>query len=280
MNNLIKRILVGLIGIPLILGLLWLGGWWFSALVVVISALALHEFYVLGDAKHAHANWLLGIGFGVALQAHIAALLLAPDIVWQPTEVVCIGFMVVLLIVELFRNRENPVLNVAATVLGILYVSVPMTTLIALRQMSVNVDGSAMPVGWTLVLVMFIGIWVCDSAAYFVGMRFGKHKLFPRVSPGKSWEGAIAGFIVSCTTVVGLMLWLMPWATALSALGAGVIIATTGQLGDLVESLFKRDAGVKDSSALIPGHGGFLDRFDSIILAAPALYVYLTIITQ
>lgn len=120
-----------------------------------------------------------------------------------------------------------------------------------------------------------VSIWICDSAAFFLGTAFGKHKLFPRVSPNKSWEGAIAGFIFAIITMITAKALLLNELTLIDSLIVGIIVGSIGQLGDLVESLFKRDAGVKDSSALIPGHGGILDRFDSLLLTAPAVYIYL-----
>ena len=125
---------------------------------------------------------------------------------------------------------------------------------------------------------MFASIWICDSAAYYGGTALGKHKLFLRVSPYKSWEGALFGFVFSVLTMVTakfIVLDFLDWNTIIAL---GVIIGIIGQLGDLVESLFKRDAQVKDSSNIIPGHGGVFDRFDSLLLTAPVIYLYLTYI--
>jgi phosphatidate cytidylyltransferase len=118
-------------------------------------------------------------------------------------------------------------------------------------------------------------IWVCDSAAYYIGSAFGKHKLFPRVSPNKSWEGAIAGFIFAVVTAVAAKYLLLDYLRTDQAVILGIIVGIFGQLGDLFESLLKRDAGVKDSSNLIPGHGGVLDRFDSLLVVSPLVYLYL-----
>jgi phosphatidate cytidylyltransferase len=128
--------------------------------------------------------------------------------------------------------------------------------------------------GYTVISI-FAMIWICDSAAYYGGMLTGKHKLFPRVSPKKSWEGAIFGFIFAILSAVGAKMLVLPYLTIGEAVVIGFIVGTIGQLGDLVESLVKRDAGVKDSSDLIPGHGGVFDRFDSLLLVAPIVYLYL-----
>jgi len=119
---------------------------------------------------------------------------------------------------------------------------------------------------------------MCDSAAYFTGLAIGKHKLFPRVSPKKTWEGAIGGGIGAVLVVVALFHWLMPLVPTIHGIAVGIIIAVFGPIGDLAESWLKRDAVVKDSSHLIPGHGGLLDRFDSMLFVAPLVTVYLVLI--
>ena len=110
-----------------------------------------------------------------------------------------------------------------------------------------------------------------------MGTAFGKHKLFPRVSPNKSWEGAIAGFVFAIITMIAAKATVIDLLTLYDAVIIGIIVGIIGQMGDLVESLVKRDAGVKDSSAIIPGHGGIFDRFDSLLLTAPVVYLYLSI---
>jgi phosphatidate cytidylyltransferase len=124
---------------------------------------------------------------------------------------------------------------------------------------------------------VFATIWICDSAAYYIGTAFGKHKLFPRVSPKKSWEGAIAGFVFAILAMViskNIIIDFLSWN---SVIGIGMIVGILGQVGDLIESLFKRDSGVKDSSNLIPGHGGIFDRFDSLIFSSPFILILLKI---
>ena len=122
---------------------------------------------------------------------------------------------------------------------------------------------------------IFAMIWICDSAAFHVGSALGKHKLFPRVSPQKSWEGAVAGLIAAILVALAAKYLVLTFLPVTSAIVLGAIVGTIGQLGDLTESLLKRDAGVKDSSTLIPGHGGVFDRFDSLLLVAPCAYLYL-----
>jgi len=124
-------------------------------------------------------------------------------------------------------------------------------------------------------LLPFMLVWSCDTAAYAVGRAFGRTKLMPSVSPGKSLEGAIAGLLASIGGALLARLWFAHYLTALDAVVLGALVGVFGQLGDLVESLLKRDAELKDTSTLIPGHGGVLDRFDSLLFAAPIVYYYL-----
>ncbi|MFB3056342.1 MAG: phosphatidate cytidylyltransferase, partial [Ignavibacteriaceae bacterium] len=126
-----------------------------------------------------------------------------------------------------------------------------------------------------LIISIFASIWICDSAAFFGGTSLGKHKLFPRVSPNKSWEGAIFGLLFAVIAMVISKVIIIDFLSWLDVIIIGIIVGIIGQIGDLIESLFKRDAGVKDSSALIPGHGGIFDRFDSLLYSAPAVFLYI-----
>jgi phosphatidate cytidylyltransferase len=121
-------------------------------------------------------------------------------------------------------------------------------------------------------------IWICDTAAFHFGVALGKHKLFPRVSPNKSWEGSIFGFIFAIATAVAAKYIVLDYLSLPQSVVIGCIVGIFGQLGDLIESLLKRDAGVKDSSHIIPGHGGAFDRFDSLLLTAPLVYLYIDFI--
>lgn len=281
MNNLQLRIIVAAVGIPLVFGVIWLGGWWFACVVFLLSAVALHEYYTLASAKGVQPNVMLGMLFGLVIQVSVAIAFI------QASVFTVFGFVNLTLLfvgigalgtlaVELFRAKEHAFLNTAVTITGVVYVSLSMTSLIVLRNLHWHlVAGTISDYGAALLITLLCSIWACDSAAYFVGLAVGRHKLFPRVSPGKSWEGAVAGFVF-CTLAFWLLsLALMPNLPMAIALGAGAIVGVVGQIGDLAESLLKRDAGVKDSSTLIPGHGGALDRFDSILFAGPVLLLYL-----
>ncbi|RLD25690.1 MAG: phosphatidate cytidylyltransferase [Bacteroidetes bacterium] len=174
-------------------------------------------------------------------------------------------------IVELFRNLKNPMANIAYSILPSTYLGIPLAALIAIAWH----DGVYNPY---LVLGLFIVIWVYDTGAYLLGTMFGKHKLFERISPKKTWEGAIGGGIVAVLTATFVLGHYIPHLSAIQWLIASVLIVVFGTFGDLMESMLKRSAGVKDSGNILPGHGGILDRFDSAFTASVVFWLYLQFI--
>lgn len=190
--------------------------------------------------------------------------------------------IIYLFIAELYLKNENPIMNWAYTMLGQMYIALPISMINVLAfQRDAN---GQMTIDMLLPLSIFIFLWTNDTGAYCSGSLFGKHKLFPRISPAKSWEGSIGGGILvvivaaligySTTNESGVnMLTIPQW------IGLGIVVAVFGTWGDLVESLFKRTLGVKDSGNILPGHGGMLDRFDSSLMAIPAAVVYLYALT-
>jgi phosphatidate cytidylyltransferase len=205
--------------------------------------------------------------------------------------VVLLVFLLLVLLIELFRTKGSPTLNAATTVFGVAVISLFFGTLISIRELfpygfpvpkffqvgfadEVQMNTITRWGGYTIVS-LFATIWMCDTAAYFGGLTFGRHRLFERVSPKKSWEGAIFGFVAALLTMLAARALVLDYLRVQDALVIGGIVGVFGQIGDLVESRFKRDAGVKDSSALIPGHGGIYDRFDSLVFVAPIVYLYI-----
>lgn len=283
MTNLMKRILVGAVGIPVAVGTIYMGGWVFAIGVIVITSLALREFYTLAESKAASPNVPLGIAWSILLQITIAKAAESPDL--MGLGMFAIGVLLFItgtlatLTAELFRARENALLNTALTVFGVAFITTCMSGLLMLRAAKDDMLAGAWgDAGATLILIMFVAVWTCDSAAYFVGVNLGKHKLFPRVSPKKSWEGAIAGLLASVIVFIGLCTWLMPSFGLFNAAACGLIAGIFGQIGDLVESLLKRDAIVKDSGGILPGHGGIFDRFDSMLFVAPLVMIYIALL--
>ncbi len=272
--------MVGAIGIPAAVGIVYVGGWTFAAAVVLLTVLALREFYMLAESKHASPNIGLGIGWSITLQGVISWQVLQGAGGWGAysaavsAAVLLLFGSLVTLAVEIFRGKENALLNTAITVFGVAYITLALSSLLLLRCcVTREMDGLWSDGGASLVLALFASVWAADSAAYFAGVQFGRHKLLPRVSPKKSWEGAIAGFVASVAVFMWFASTLLPGVDLLLAAVCGAVVGIVGPLGDLAESLLKRDAVVKDSGGILPGHGGVFDRFDSLLFAAPALLV-------
>jgi phosphatidate cytidylyltransferase len=310
LKNLTARILVALVAVPIIIWLTMLGGYFFFLLITVISSFALYEFYGLAEAKGAAPLKTLGLTAGIVVNTVFIYERFQVDIYkflidnfgthiplfsqYQLLTVVLLKFLLLTMFIELFRTKGLPTINIAATILGVLIISLCFGTLILLREVfpygfpihkfyptgmtddqqlkQINLWG-----GFTVVAI-FATIWICDTAAYFGGKTFGKHKLFVKVSPNKTWEGAVFGFIFSILTMLTAKIVVISYLSFQHAIVIGALVGIFGQIGDLIESRFKRDAGVKDSSSIIPGHGGVYDRFDSLIYVSPIVYLYIDFI--
>jgi phosphatidate cytidylyltransferase len=260
---LLTRVIAALIFAPALLALTWLGGWYLALACVVIAALALGEFVSLTQSDTYSRVVTVALGLVVAF----VTLGVAPELgrVLVPTLVMT-G-----LLASLFRPEPltASVSRGALVVLGALYGGGLITYLARLRELEQ---------GLSLSLLALFCTWGADTGAYFAGRAFGRHKLYPKISPGKTVEGGLGGvvaaiavaFVVDRVFASGLAVW------ALASVGA--IAAVLGALGDLAESMIKRAVGAKDSSRLIPGHGGVLDRFDSVMFVAPAVYAFVTLV--
>jgi len=264
-----KRLLVAIVAIPVFFGCIWLGGWWFFGLVAVLTVIGIHEMNSLSVKKGASPQeWLSS---GVAML--ICVLFYTGNQFLLPTLLV--ATILAILVLEMFRVTGSASLNVGATMWSIGYVALPMACLLLLRNGPYPNPDS----GVQLICLVLGSIWACDSLAYYSGKMFGRHKLFERVSPRKTWEGAIGGLVGGIAGVLLIRYFFLEADQSFilnsnQTVVVGIIGGTLGQLGDLAESWLKRDAGVKDSSSIIPGHGGVLDRFDSLLFVAPATYVY------
>ncbi|MEL6612527.1 MAG: phosphatidate cytidylyltransferase [Bacteroidota bacterium] len=271
MSNLTLRVLTALVAAPLVLGAVWLGGWVFGAVTVVAAVLAQLEVMQMAEARgEVQPNrWL-----GGALGALAAAWPLVP----YATDVLVVGLLV-LLVAELKRRTVRPLENVAVTSFSVFYPAGLFGFLVALRE------GPDDPVlGFWLAASVFLMVWAADSLAYFTGKTWSSfaktHPLFPRVSPKKTWEGSLGGFLGAVAAIAILKTWAVPVLSWLDVAVLGFIAGALSQLGDLAESLFKRAAGVKDSAGYLPGHGGLMDRFDALLVAAPLIYLYLDHVAQ
>ena len=264
-----NRTLINVIGIPAILYLLWQGGPAFASFIFLVMMIGLDEFYRMNTT---------GRQTPVKLTGYIFTGLMAAYYFWLPAITLLQGlslltcFIVITLFIEMGRDKLNPTRNMGITILGIMYVPVLLGSVIALRNLD-TVYSTYFTVS------MVVAIWICDSVAFIFGMKWGQKKIFPRVSPNKSWVGSLAGLVSTFVVFYGLHVQgILPGLTLLDVAVFSIITGFFGQAGDFAESLLKRDAGVKDSGKLLLGHGGVLDRFDSIIFASPLTYAYLSII--
>lgn len=264
-----SREITAAIGAPFAI---WLIGWShpyvFDVTIAAICVLAMIEFLALGRAK--------GYELPVVLCTVIMLIIMAAFIL-EPLSVE-LGMFTALLVIPasyVFSKRplEDSLPSSAVAVLATTYVGMLGGSLIRLRN-DFPQDG------WKLVFFLVLVVWLGDSGAYYVGKKFGKHKLSPRISPKKTVEGLFGGIAMSIITAVVVHFTFFKTFPLPHAIIAGVILSFAGVVGDLAESMWKRSADVKDSGTLLPGHGGFLDRFDSILFTAPILYCYWTLIVH
>lgn len=269
MTNLTRRVLTALIGAPLVVGAAFLGGWFWAVVVLVVALACQHEIYGLFEAAHVPTWQAAGLGLGALVVVRPIIPVLWPAIVLG--VVVLVGW-------SALATSERPLHSVAATLMGVLYPTAMLATLVDLQ---VWFDPLVGPVSafWLLVALLLL-IWATDILAYFVGKNLGRHKLAPTISPNKTWEGAVGGALGAVAVAAGLKMTVLVFVSWGHILVLALICGVFSQLGDLAESRMKRAVGVKDSGTLLPGHGGFLDRFDAMILAAPVYFVYLRYIAD
>jgi phosphatidate cytidylyltransferase len=230
---------------------------------------ALYEYF--GICRESGLKTLPALGYAGAAGTCLAQALTAhggPDL-----TLVCVGLFVLLTVsvaVVQIKDTRQYLPGVAATLLGVFYIALPLSFLMPLRFRDIAN-------GTNLILLLFLVIWAGDICAFFVGRTIGRHHLFPRVSPKKTLEGAVGGLFGSLLVAWGFAHWIWKTADPKMVLLLSGIIAIAGQAGDFVESAMKRGAGLKDSGSLLPGHGGVLDRIDALLLGAAALWMALSI---
>ncbi len=271
LNNIIKRAPVTIIGIPALVGFTLYTHDVFMVFFTIAGLLILGEAYRMARPNGTEPN----VWFGYLVYLALVGDQLLGD--GSNLGAISIVTLLILMIWEMFRKKPHVMENVAVTFFAAVFVGMAMSYFILLQQL--GYEGRGGNLGGYAVLTVFIGVWSCDTLAYFIGSAIGKHKIFPRVSPNKSWEGSISGLIGSFIALILIVRagWL-PGLDYTDALILGLITGVAGQLGDFAESLVKRDVGVKDSSNLLPGHGGAWDRLDSILFAAPLSYLYLSLV--
>jgi phosphatidate cytidylyltransferase len=246
-----SRILISAIGIPVVLWLVYLGGWPMFGLAAVGALIALHELY-----------WMTRTLRPVVLAGYLGALAALLGATLGGADWALAGLVSTLALAFVIKGGVSTV-SVSVTLLGVAWIGLGLAHALLLR----DIDGH----GVLAVYTVLLAVWAGDAAAYFIGILFGRHRLAPTVSPGKTWEGLAAGTIAT-VGVTFLALYDAEFLTIAESLVLGAVIAIVAPLGDLFESALKRDADVKDSGRLLAGHGGVLDRIDALLFAWVAAY--------
>lgn len=268
MSNLARRTITGILLVLLVIASIITHQYLFSLLFLIFTGVGLWEFYSLVERAGVYPNKVAGIFAGMILFATNA--LIATNILSLSWLLLNFVFVFLIFLFELYRNNPNPFTNIAFTFFGLLYVAVPFSLL------SYFPNPASLPGVYhsNLLLGFFFLVWINETAAYLIGTAFGRHTLFERVSPRKTWEGAIGGGLLAVISSVLIASYYQQISLA-DWLVIALIVVVFGSYGDLFESMFKRSIKAKDSGSILPGHGGVLDRFDGVFMAAPFVFVYL-----
>ena len=273
MNNFLIRTLTGAVFVIAVVGSAIWNYWAFAAVFAVFTAFGTWESYKLFGKNGSKPFKIFGTLIALALYA--ITVLIVGGVVHKHTTsfyyfALALSFLV--FFIELYKRSDTPFLNIAYTYLGIIYLAIPFSLLIMMADFGKECFGI-----FTFPVIYFFMIWTNDTLAYLVGSAIGKHKLFERISPKKTWEGAIGGLIFTLILAV-ILSHFYEFFNLIQWLGLAVIVVVFGNFGDLVESMLKRSIEYKDSGKFFPGHGGILDRFDSLLLSAPFVFIYIQII--
>jgi len=266
-NN--SRTLINLIGIPLLLGIIYLGEIYFTTLIFISIFISTMEFNEMCKKKNINIQlmWIY-LFYTLIFITHFISFEI---IRVENIELLCI-LLIVICLSEVFRFKPKPLENIGSSIFIIIWVGLFLNYIVLIRLIPDH--------GMILTLVMFLSVWLCDTAAFFFGSKFGVKKILPTISPKKTWVGTVSGFIsVLIFNFIllksNIFMHLNYNFTISDVFIFGLIFGVIGQIGDFVESMIKRQFNIKDSGTLLRGHGGFLDRMDSLILVAPCYYLYL-----
>lgn len=275
MKNFIQRAITGILFVAILVGGILYSPLTFGVLFMLITALSVWEFgQLINRREDVTINPVITILGGVYL--FIAIFSYCTEAMDASIFIPYLLILIYLFICELYLKRPNPMNNWAYSLMSQFYVALPFALLnvLAFQRNTILSDSSPVSFNAILPLSVFIFNWSNDTGAYCTGMLFGRHRLFERISPKKSWEGSIGGGVI-CIIVSLIMAHFFPFLSTLQWIGFALVVVIFGTWGDLVESLLKRQLGIKDSGNILPGHGGMLDRFDSTLLAVPAVVLYL-----
>lgn len=270
MSNFSQRLLTGTVYVLLIFLSLIFNSIAFGLLTVVFTFIAIGEFLRMSMPDLKNGRFVNQLVHSLI----VLATVFISYFQFSTRYILVIGLVasIFFFIKALFQKNNNPVQSLSMNILAFAYITIPLILINFTSDMSANYD---IP----FVLIMFVIIWANDTFAYLFGIAFGKHKIFERISPKKSWEGFIGGLLMVVVATI-IINYLYPKFGHLNWVLFGLIASVASVLGDFIESMFKRNFGVKDSGSILPGHGGILDRIDSMLLAAPAIYIFLNFILK
>ncbi len=275
MKNLLIRTLTGAIYVAVLLTGVLGGAYAFAGLFVIVIALCLWEFYRLVDSiEHVNVCRIFNVCAGIYF--FIATFLFTYKGMDFSIYLPYFGYLLLVFVLELYRRDDNPLENLAYSFLGQIYIVLPISLL---NRVAFLPSGQEVAYTPLILLSLFIFIWANDTGAYLVGMAIGKRKLFERVSPKKSWEGFFGGMVFAILASL-VIVYFCPEIKCIQWIGLAVLVVIFATFGDLTESLMKRTLNVKDSGKALPGHGGFLDRFDSMLFAIYALFFYTEVVLR
>jgi len=266
LKELQTRTIWGFFFVSAILGAILLGPYTFAVLFLIFSVLALREFYLLCRIAGFSPQVYPGLIVGSAI--FVLSFFTAKHSIDFDAFNYLLPLIYAFPVYELFRKEKTPLANIALTEFGVVFVTIPFSIL---NFLAFPIFEGFKDYNYGLLISLFVFVWAGDSGAYIFGVRFGRHRLFERISPKKSWEGLFGG-VITAIVAAYILNHVFPQYNIVLLLVMAIVVVISGTLGDLVESMIKRIIGVKDSGRFMPGHGGLLDRFDSILLAAPVIY--------
>lgn len=271
MSNFWARTITGLFMVFLIFAALYLDRFFFAAIFLAVVILGLLEFYSITVTEDCKPQKYTGTILGTLLYLLITGFFLFGGP--QPLTffvVVMLPIFFIPIIIELYRKKEKALVNAAVTIFGLIYIALPVSLL---NVMNDPIGGTVFHRFPAYLTAYFLITWIYDTGAYLVGKNFGKHKFFERISPKKTWEGTIGGTVVALLAAAGYY-FITEGTQLIHLMVLTGLIVLFGTFGDLAESLFKRSLNLKDSGNILPGHGGILDRFDTIFVSAPFVFLY------
>ncbi|WP_026897416.1 phosphatidate cytidylyltransferase [Daejeonella oryzae] len=262
------RAITGFFFVAVMLASVLLGAYAFTLFFLILSVLSVEEFYKLVSTETVKPQKRWGSALAISIYLPLSLYFFKDEPLIY--VLICVPVIILIIVAELYRKHLNPFHNIAYTLFGVIYAVLPFCFFYGLAFTDGTYSGNY-PLGFLILL------WASDTGAYLFGVNFGKHKLFERHSPKKTWEGFFGGMITSAAAAL-IFSFYFTELSPLNWIVISVIIVTGGTLGDLSESMLKRSLSAKDSGTMLPGHGGILDRFDGLLLAAPLVFVYLQFI--